>query len=120
MSSFRAEDGIPSDLSQLSDFQAAIMSKRTAESSDMTSLTAVRAWVPAPPARRDANPVPEVSGTTIPTRFRSASTSALTNRQPYVRPPRPPRCTNEGGIPNDLIGFKIAENNSCGTATSAD
>ena len=39
------------------------------------------------------NPVPNVYGTTIPFRFRAASTFAPTSRRPLLRPPRQLCCT---------------------------
>ena len=71
------------DISQLSDSKAQSYPNELPDTSEMTSLAGIHAGVAALPARRDANPAPDTSGTTIPPHFRAAS-----NRVAYDNPKR--------------------------------
>ncbi len=69
------KDRLPSDISQLSDFKPSSYPSEPLDSSETTSLSAIRTCVAARSCPRPAG-APDASGATIPSRFRAASNRA--------------------------------------------
>ena len=109
-----------SDITQPSDFTLRSYPNEPLDSSATTSLAAIHAFLAALPARRDANPAPKASGTTIPAplpcRVNPCPTQII---NVSLDRDGDSRCTHRGGTPNRRIRSKIAAHSSPGTATSA-